>query len=152
MAEKKYLNDVGLADVANHVNTRLKTVTTIPISADNGAVRLYIGATDSTYTKGHTYQYNSSTSTWVDITPIGDVWTTAQTLQTVDTTIGFTGLDSSYAYDVYFDCANGVAPPTLTSLVFTSSSTATATFSAVTSAQTGTGSQCKIRLKKSYIS
>ena len=71
MAEKKYLNDVGLADVASHVNTRLKTVTTIPVSADDGAVRLYIGATDSTYTKGHTYQYNSSTSTWVDITPTG---------------------------------------------------------------------------------
>ena len=68
MAEKKYLNLEGLTDVAGHVNTRLKTVTTIPVSADDGAVRLYVGNTDSVYTKGHIYQYQSSNSLWVDIT------------------------------------------------------------------------------------
>ena len=72
MAEKKYLNLEGLQDVANHVNTRLKTVTTIPVSADNGAVRLYVGETTSTYTKGHIYQYNSTDSEWVDITGSAD--------------------------------------------------------------------------------
>ena len=72
MAEKKYLNDVGLADVANHVNTRLKTVTTMPVSADDGAVRLYIGTTDSNYIKGHTYQYSTSETKWIDITKVDD--------------------------------------------------------------------------------
>ena len=68
MAEKKYLDQVGLQDVATHVNTRLKTVTTIPVSADNGAVRLYVGTTTATYIRGHIYQYNSTDSEWVDIT------------------------------------------------------------------------------------
>lgn len=68
MAEKKYLNLEGLQDVAGHVNTRLKTVTTIPASADDGAVRLYVGETGVTYKKGHIYQYNSTDSEWVDIT------------------------------------------------------------------------------------
>lgn len=68
MAEKKYLDYNGLQDVAGHVNTRLKTVTSIPVSADNGAVRLYVGTTTDTYIRGHIYQYNSTDSEWVDIT------------------------------------------------------------------------------------
>ena len=68
MAEKKYLNLEGLQDVANHVNTRLKTVTTIPASADDGAVRLYVGETGVTYKKGHIYQYNATDLEWIDIT------------------------------------------------------------------------------------
>lgn len=73
MAEKKYLDLNGLNDVASYVNTRLKTVTTMPVSADNGAVRLYVGVTDSNYTQGHIYQYSSTSSEWVDITPTADV-------------------------------------------------------------------------------
>lgn len=71
MAEKKYLDEVGLQDVASHVNTRLKTVTSIPVSADNGAVRLYVGTTTATYIQGHIYQYDSVNSEWVDITSSG---------------------------------------------------------------------------------
>ena len=71
MAEKKYLDEIGLQDVASHVNTRLKTVTSIPVSADNGAVRLYVGTTTATYIQGHIYQYNSTDSEWVDITSSG---------------------------------------------------------------------------------
>lgn len=71
MAEKKYLDYNGLQDVAGHVNTRLKTVTSIPVSADNGAVRLYVGTTTDTYIRGHIYQYNSTDSEWVDITSSG---------------------------------------------------------------------------------
>ena len=71
MAEKKYLNYEGLQDVAGHVNTRLKTVTSIPVSADNGAIRLYVGTTTDTYIRGHIYQYNSTDSEWVDITSLG---------------------------------------------------------------------------------
>ena len=66
--DKKYLNEDGLAQVAGYVNTRLKTVTTMPLSADEGAVRLYVGEDTETYSKGHTYQYQSGE--WVDITPI----------------------------------------------------------------------------------
>ena len=68
MAEKKYLDYNGLQDVAGHVNTRLKTVTSMPVSADNGAVRLYVGVTTNTYTQGHIYQYSTTSSAWVDIT------------------------------------------------------------------------------------
>ena len=66
--EKQYLDYNGLANVAGYVNTRLKTVTTMPVSADNGAVRLYVGTTDSTYIQGHIYQYNTTQSKWIDIT------------------------------------------------------------------------------------
>lgn len=66
--EKQYLDYNGLQDVAGHVNTRLKTVTTMPVSADNGAVRLYVGNTTNTYIKGHIYQYDVSDTEWKDIT------------------------------------------------------------------------------------
>ena len=66
--EKKYLDLTGLQDVAGHVNTRLKTVTTMPLSADNGAVRLYVGNTTNTYIQGHIYQYDLANTEWKDIT------------------------------------------------------------------------------------
>lgn len=95
---------------------------------------------------------NSKLSVNVPWTDTYDEWTNEVTLSEGNTTASFTGLSTSYAYEVYFDCAYNVAPPTLTSLVFTSSSastaTATATFSAVTSAQAGTyGNSCKIKLR-----
>lgn len=68
--EKKYLDYSGLENVAGHVNTRLKTVTTMPVSADDGAVRLYIGDTTNTYIQGHIYQYDYTNTTWIDITPL----------------------------------------------------------------------------------
>ena len=52
----KFLNETGLAQVASNVNTRLKTVTEMPATANNGAVRLYVGETSGSYSKGHTYQ------------------------------------------------------------------------------------------------
>ena len=69
--EKRYLDLTGLQDVASHVNTRLKTVTTIPVSADDGAVRLYVGETNVNYTKGHIYQYDLTNTRWNDITGSG---------------------------------------------------------------------------------
>lgn len=77
MADKKYLDLEGLQDVAGKVNVRLKTVDTMPVSANNGAVRLYTGATTGTYTKGRIYQYQTSTASWIDITPFSiDIVTT----------------------------------------------------------------------------
>ena len=66
MATKKYLDYEGLGDVASHVNTRLKTVTVMPLTAKEGAVRLYVGTSTTEFKKGHAYQWN--TSAWVDIT------------------------------------------------------------------------------------
>ena len=94
MAEKKYLDEIGLQDVAGHVNTRLKTVTTMPASANNGAVRLYVGATDSTYTQGHTYQYSTTQSKWIDITPTADISNKADKVSSA-TNGDLAGLDSN---------------------------------------------------------
>lgn len=94
MAEKKYLDEIGLQDVAGHVNTRLKTVTTMPASANNGAVRLYVGTTDSTYTQGHIYQYSTTQSKWVDITPSADISNKADKVSSA-TNGDLAGLDSN---------------------------------------------------------
>ena len=64
MADRKYLNEVGLAEVADHVNKRLKVVSVMPISADDKAVRLYIGETTASYIKGGIYQYDATNLTW----------------------------------------------------------------------------------------
>lgn len=54
--QKKYLDQTGLAEVAGYVNSRLKTVTEMPQTINNGGVRLYVGETTTDFTKGHTYQ------------------------------------------------------------------------------------------------
>lgn len=51
-----YLDRTGLKEVAKNVNTRLKTVTAMPSTASNGAVRLFVGESFGGYNKGHTYQ------------------------------------------------------------------------------------------------
>ena len=60
MSQRKYLDEVGLQDVALHVNSRLKTVTVMPSTAKEDAIRLYIGQTDSNFIKGHTYQMRAT--------------------------------------------------------------------------------------------
>ena len=57
----KYLNEDGLQVVADKINTRLKTVTTMPLTVNPGAVRLYVGEDTADYKKGHIYKYNSET-------------------------------------------------------------------------------------------
>ena len=52
----QFLDKNGLDKVAEKVNTRLKTVTEMPVTANDGAVRLYVGETSGGYSKGHTYQ------------------------------------------------------------------------------------------------
>ncbi len=56
MSEKKYLDLEGLTQVAQNVNTRLKTVATMPETADAGAIRLYVGEDNEKFGKGHTYK------------------------------------------------------------------------------------------------
>ena len=65
----KYLNEDGLQVVADKINTRLKTVTEMPLTANDGAIRLYVG-TDGTYLKGHIYKMVSGV--WTDISAGGE--------------------------------------------------------------------------------
>jgi len=64
----QFLDKSGLQKVAENVNTRLKTVDTLPLTADDGTVLLYKGV-DGAYVKGCTYQYNATDDEWVNITP-----------------------------------------------------------------------------------
>ena len=77
MSEKYYLDEQGLAEVANHVNSRLKTVTVMPQNPADGIVRLYVGATNNNFTKGHIYQYN--TNAWTDITEVDQTFNPSST-------------------------------------------------------------------------
>jgi len=60
MSQRKYLDEIGLTEVAAHVNTRLKTVTVMPLSATEGAIRMYCGETTANFIKGHTYQMRAT--------------------------------------------------------------------------------------------
>ena len=107
--EKQYLDYNGLTDVAGHVNTRLKTVTTMPVSADNGAVRLYAGTTTDTYIRGHIYQYNSTDSEWVDITSLGQYiqYSTMPTasIDIVNKIVQYTGTtNQNYTNGYFYKC------------------------------------------------
>ncbi len=74
MATKKYLDQTGLAEVAGYVNSRLKTVTTMPVTANDKAVRLYVGEDTASYLKGHIYQFVKSYGAWEDLTKVIPVW------------------------------------------------------------------------------
>lgn len=86
MSTRRYLDKTGLEEVALHVNSRLKTVTTMPVTADEGAVRLYVGQTTSSFIKGHTYQMRTTLEQRLKfqadeytyyMTEAGDITTTA---------------------------------------------------------------------------
>lgn len=83
MSTKQFLDYSGLQEVAGNVNTRLKTVSVMPVSASDGAIRLYVGETGE-FTKGHIYQYSEENTRWVDITPAGggsgDGWEVVETM------------------------------------------------------------------------
>lgn len=67
MTENKYLGNEALPEVIYAINNRLKTVVTMPATADDGQVLLYVGTASVNYETGHVYKY-SSTDGWVDIT------------------------------------------------------------------------------------
>ena len=60
-----FLDKDGLEIVANNVKTRLKIVTTMPSTPENGMVRLYAGTDTADYKIGHVYQYNGTS--WEDL-------------------------------------------------------------------------------------
>ena len=117
---KKYLDDHGLSTVANYVKERLKTVSTMPVSAGNGAVLLYTGATSSSYINGHIYQYNTSTNTWVDISKEFFLEQTVTT--TTGNTFSFTFTDSRLVPGVTIDIYAGQLSQTGTQTVYDYSS------------------------------
>jgi len=85
MATKKFLNDAGLARVADKVNEKLKVVSTMPLTPFDGQVVLYVGATTASYTQGGIYLYNANDTEWillssvpVDLTPYKKIFTGTQ--------------------------------------------------------------------------
>ena len=68
MADIKFLDSNGLSVIAGYVNKKLDKVTEMPANPPDAQTVLYIGATGA-YTKGHLYQYSSTSSNWADITP-----------------------------------------------------------------------------------
>lgn len=99
MSTKKYLDLTGLQEVAGKVNSRLKTVTEMPVSADNGAVRLYVGTTTSSYTQGHIYQYSTTELEWVDLSDSGGGSSTASDVSYDNTDSGLTATNVQDAVD-----------------------------------------------------
>ena len=76
-------------------------------------------------------------------------WTDAQTLAAGTTSVTFTGLTSTYAYDLYSETADGT--PIYTTGYTVSGTSITYNITAVTSAQAGTGGTgCKVKLKCLY--
>lgn len=125
-------------------NTKLDYILnkpTIPAAANNGQLIIQQnGANVQTFTA------NQSTNATANI--VTDEWTTSQSLAVGDTTKTFTGLNTSYGYDVYFQVADGEEVPTLSSRV-ASGTSLTITFSAVTSAQAAGGvAGVKLRILK----
>lgn len=101
------------------------------------------------FTSNHTGDWNASHVAHIQISDEFDEWTPDITLSVDQTTVTFTGLNRNYSYEVYFECADGYAPPVLTSGLVFNNTSATATFSAVTAEQAGgsSGTQCKICLR-----
>jgi hypothetical protein len=56
---KKYLDYDGLVRVSGEIKSRVKSVNSLPATATDGAVYLYVGEDTLDYKKGHTYQYSS---------------------------------------------------------------------------------------------
>ena len=76
-------------------------------------------------------------------------WTAAQTLAAGATSVTFTGLTSTYAYDLYSETADGT--PVYTTGYTVSGTSITYTLQAITSGQAGTGGTgCKVKLKCLY--
>lgn len=70
MATDKYLNLQGLTEVAEYVNEKLKTVTTMPLSPKVNDTVLYKGATTAFYKQGGIYLYTiiETYYKWSDLT------------------------------------------------------------------------------------
>ena len=68
------------------------------------------------------------------------------TLAVGNTTATFPSINPDYAYEPFISCADNVSPPKITDMKISSSS-CIVTFTAVTSAQVGSGTDCVIKLR-----
>lgn len=117
----KYLNLQGLAEVAEKVNSKLRIVTTMPLSPSVNDIVLYNGATTVDYKQGSTYLYTQVKEyyKWTDLTD--NYYTLAAVPEIGDTVYSDTlGTDSGYTVDAYDADNNQV---TINSLTYNRDST-----------------------------
>ena len=107
MATDKYLNLQGLTEVAEKVNKKLRTVTTMPATPTINDVVLYNGAA-GVYSPGCTYRYElvETYYAWSDLSDT--YYTKAASPQVGDTVYSDTqGTDSGFTVEAY-DSVNDV--------------------------------------------
>lgn len=108
MATDKYLNLQGLAEVAEKVNKKLRTVTTMPATPSENDVVLYNGAA-GVYSPGCVYRYETVEIyyAWSDLS---DTYYTKAASPSVGETVysDTQGTDSGYTVDAY-DGVNDIA-------------------------------------------
>ena len=117
----KFLNQEGLAKVAEKVNSKLRVVTTMPTSPEIDDIVKYNGATTAKYQQGSTYLYKQVGGyyKWTDLTD--NYYTLAAAPAIGDTVYSDTsGTDSGYTIDAYDSVNNQV---TINSLVYDRDST-----------------------------
>jgi len=116
MATDKYLNLVGLEEVASKVNQKLRTVTVMPAAPEKNDVVLYNGATSASYKQGSIYLYTKVDEyyAWSDLSDT--YYTKAESPEIGDTVYSDTqGTDSGYTIEAFDSLNNQV---TLNSTVY----------------------------------
>ena len=102
MATDKYLNLVGLEQVASKVNQKLRTVTAMPAAPEENDIVLYNGATTAKYKQGSIYLYTivKTYYGWSDLTDT--YFTLTDTPEVGDTVYSdVLGTDSGYTIEAY---------------------------------------------------
>ena len=107
MASDKYLNLAGLTEVANKVNEKLKTVTSMPASPITNDVVLYKGNSSGDFTKGRIYLYTQIGTYYGWRNGANNYYTLAVNPLIGDTVYSDTlGTDSGYTVEAV-DSSNG---------------------------------------------
>ena len=115
MADKKYLNLEGLAEVAEKVNKKLRIVTSMPSTPEPNDIVKYNGTTTAKYKQGSTYLYTviETYYKWTDLT--NTYYTRAAAPEVGDTVYSDTlGTDSGYTIEAYDSINNQVTINNLT--------------------------------------
>lgn len=109
MATDKFLNQEGLAEVANYVNKKLRTVTEMPVTPTLDDIVLYNGATTADYKQGSIYSYTIK-ETYYKWSDLSDTYYTKAAVPTIgDTAYSDTeGTDSGYTIEAYDETNNQV--------------------------------------------
>lgn len=111
----KYLNLQGLTEVAEYVNQKLRTVTTMPASPELNDIVLYNGASSANFQQGSIYLYTTIETyyEWTDLT--NTYYTKAEEPEVGDIVYSDTsGTDSGYTIEAFDDLNNQVTINSLT--------------------------------------